>query len=155
MSCAWSARLVSDRPSFDPFSLASSLRSTNLSGVPPASLAAGVAHGVGPDSMSFTVSIRFDRRPSMWSTWPPRVPHDAFGVGYGAGTIVCTTSLRFEIPGGPPLDRFGARARISAIWSGVLGHAWSCDCGVGYGAGKVTVSLAASSSVVPALPPIM
>src|SRR5574341_1168734 len=125
-------------PSFDPFSRANSFRSMNRSGVPPASCEAGVAQpdgpidGADPDSIcctfvevsiSFTVSIRFDLRPSMWSTDPPLVPHDAFGVGYGAGILCMTTSFRFEIPGGPPLDRFGARARISVICSGVLGHA--------------------------------
>lgn len=158
--CAWSDRLVSEIPSRLPFSLASSLRSMNLSGVPPASCEAGVAQPEGPvviepGSISFTVSIRFDRRPSMWSTEPPLVPHDAFGVGYGAGTICITISLRFEIPGGPPVDRLGARSLISAICSSVFGVAWSCACGVGYGAGISAVSLAASSNVVPALPSIM
>jgi hypothetical protein len=39
------------------------------------------------------------------------------------GSISFTTSFKFEIPGGPPLMRFGARVRISAICSGVFGGA--------------------------------
>jgi hypothetical protein len=79
-----------------------------------AQLAAGTT-SLKVGSISFTVSIKFDLRPSMCERCPPRVPHDAFGVGYGAGVMVCTTSLRFDIPGGPPEDRFGALARISSI----------------------------------------
>jgi hypothetical protein len=129
--CAWSERLVSEIPNFEPFSLANSFRSRNRSGVPPASCEAGVAQPDGPKatasgSMSFTVSIKFDLRPSMCARLPPLVPHDAFGVGYPDGFINITTSFRFETPGGPPFDRFGALARISSICSDVLGHAWSC-----------------------------
>jgi hypothetical protein len=42
----------------------------------------GVDHGVGvTGSINFTVSIKFDRRPSMCSIEPPRVAQAAFGVG--------------------------------------------------------------------------
>lgn len=120
---------------------------------PFTSLFTGVDHGVG--SMSLTVSIRFDRFPSMCAIEPPRVAHDAFGVGYGAGLIWSTTSFKFEIPGGPPSDRIGARALIASICSGVFATLQSCACGVGYEAGIWDVSLAASSKVVPGLPAIM
>ena len=82
--CACSDRLVNEIPSFDPFSLASSFRSRKRSGVPPASCAAGVAQldgvlGVGGIPINCTVSIKFDRLPSMCSIPRPssRTTHSA------------------------------------------------------------------------------
>jgi hypothetical protein len=116
----------------------------------------GVDHGVGAaGSINFTVSIRFDLRPSMCSIEPPRDPPVAFGVGYGAGLIWSTTSFKFEIPGGPPFTRLGALSLIASICSGVFAGRASCACGVGYALGISEVSRAASSKVVPGLPSIM
>jgi hypothetical protein len=63
----------------------------------------GVDHGVGAaGSINFTVSIRFDRRPSMCSIEPPRVAHDAFGVGYGAGIWAVSLAASSKVVPGLP-----------------------------------------------------
>src|SRR5262249_25451218 len=63
--------------------------------------------------------------------------------------------LIWSIPGGPPLPRFGARARASSICCGVSGHACSRARGVRCSAGNPVVSGAAPSRGAPALSSIM